>query len=101
MIKTKVLALGVLILGSPALADPAATTAENGQNLALNCFTCHSAERGQGALIPSLRGRSAEVIRSMLLGFKADQGSPTIMNRIAKGYTDAQITAIADYLGEP
>lgn len=46
----------------------------------------------------SLNTLSATEIRSKLMAFKRDENDPTIMNRIAKGYSDEEIAIIADYI---
>jgi cytochrome subunit of sulfide dehydrogenase len=47
--------------------------------------------------IPSLYGMSAKQLESALLAFKSGKRNGTIMNRIAKGYTDNEIAAVAEY----
>jgi cytochrome subunit of sulfide dehydrogenase len=48
--------------------------------------------------VPALmRGQKEFVVRQMI-EFKADRRPATIMNRVAKSYSDEQIAAIADYL---
>lgn len=64
--------------------------------IALNCHNCHSAESTQ---IPSLTSLSSEQIDRMLLDYKYDKTPATLMPRIAKGYSDEELKAVADYLG--
>lgn len=66
------------------------------QAIALNCRNCHSAESTQ---IPSLTNLSAERISRMLLDYKYDKIPATLMPRIAKGYSDEELKAVANYLG--
>ena len=47
--------------------------------------------------MPQLHGQPAAAIAKALTDFKTDQRKGTIMNRIAKGYSDDQIVLIADY----
>lgn len=47
----------------------------------------------------ALNTLSAREIRDKLMAFKRDENDPTIMNRIAKGYSDEEIAVIADYIG--
>ena len=49
--------------------------------------------------IPALAGKSAAYITQRMLEFKADAREGTVMNRIAKGYDDDEIAAIAQHLG--
>ncbi|WP_305907705.1 hypothetical protein Q9L42_014420 [Methylomarinum sp. Ch1-1] len=57
-----------------------------------NCRSCHS---GLGTVIPSLNVLSAEQIKQALLQFKYDRRKSTVMGRIVKGLSDAEISAVA------
>ncbi|MCQ8118699.1 c-type cytochrome [Methylomonas rosea] len=48
--------------------------------------------------IPSLKNVSAQQIRQALLDFKYDRKPATLMPRLAKGYSDAELAAVAEYL---
>lgn len=48
--------------------------------------------------IPSLNRRTSAEMLKKLREYRAGVGDPTIMNRIAKGFTDEQLAAIARYL---
>ena len=63
------------------------------------CFQCHGAE-GQymEGTIPGLAGYPADVMYQQLIAFKTGERPNTIMQRHAKGYSDAELKAIADYL---
>ncbi|MCW5714734.1 MAG: c-type cytochrome [Bauldia sp.] len=66
--------------------------------LAAACFNCHGPEGvGQGP-IPAIAGMPAEQLVAMLNAFKANEvPGATIMGRLARGYDDAEIAAIAAY----
>lgn len=49
--------------------------------------------------IPPLQGLEAGEIETTLLRFKSGELQGTVMNRIAKGYTDLEIKALARYFG--
>jgi cytochrome subunit of sulfide dehydrogenase len=79
-------------------AAPAA--AQSAQAMAQNCFVCHGpAARGSQA-ITGIAGKPQELIEQQMLAFRSDQRAGTIMNRIAKGYDEAQIAAIAAHLAK-
>ena len=62
------------------------------------CYVCHGPEGRSADAVPALmRGQKELVVRQMI-EFKTDRRPATIMNRVAKSYSDEQITAIADYL---
>jgi sulfide dehydrogenase cytochrome subunit len=69
--------------------------------LAGPCANCHSDGRTTGK-VPPLAGRPAPTLAALLKAFKSDTPPPgtTIMNRLAKGYTDEQIEALAKYFAE-
>ena len=81
-----------------ASATPAA--AQSAQAMAQNCFVCHGPGAKGSQAIVALAGRPQELIAQQMLAFKTDQRPGTIMNRIAKGYDEAQIAAIADHLAK-
>jgi len=86
------IAAGLLITGQ-SRADI------NAQSIAMNCRNCHSQTISDPKL-SSLQRLSASEIRSLLLDFKYDKNTATLMPRIAKGYSDAELNAVADYLGQ-
>jgi sulfide dehydrogenase cytochrome subunit len=68
-----------------------------GRTIGVACNACHGPQgRSEGA-IPSIHGLPAKQIESALRAFKSGKRPGTIMNRIAKGYTNNQIVAIAEY----
>ncbi|WP_236025336.1 c-type cytochrome [Arenibaculum pallidiluteum] len=83
----------VLLAGAPAAGAPAPAGAEA-------CTGCHAVRPGQNSAgsIPSLAGRSAGDITSAMLAFRTGKGDPTVMDRIAKGFDEAEIRAIADWI---
>ncbi|MBN2647551.1 MAG: cytochrome c [Thiotrichales bacterium] len=70
-----------------------------GEMFATTCFLCHG-PNGQysGGAIPPLAGYPRDLMVEQLKDFKSGKRSGTIMGRHAKGYSDQEIEAIADYL---
>ncbi len=66
--------------------------------LSFNCHTCHGPDGRSPAAMPSLQGKPADYLLRRLLEFKQGKGHPTIMDRIARGYTDEELAGIAAYL---
>ncbi|WP_119166812.1 c-type cytochrome [Algihabitans albus] len=83
-------------LSTSATADTAADTAI----LAGTCAGCHGAELGGSGAIPTLRGHSADYIRFTLTAFKDGERQATVMNRLAAGYSETEIEALAVYLSQ-
>lgn len=94
---------GVVIIAAHAGNDNAAGDSADlphARMLSFNCFTCHG-PAGQGAGdIPALAGRAADELKASLQAYKRGTEQGTIMNRIARGYSDAEIGIIADYFAE-
>jgi sulfide dehydrogenase cytochrome subunit len=79
-----------LVAGAPAHAQNA-----DPRLLAVSCTGCHGTGGHSASAIPSLYGRDAESIAAALRAFRDGNQPATIMNRLAKGYTDAEIDAVA------
>lgn len=67
--------------------------------IALNCLTCHSEHSESVEItIPALNQLNEREMLQGLLDFKYDRKAATLMPRIAKGYSDAELAALARYL---
>ena len=64
---------------------------------ATSCSGCHS-PAATNAAIPRLNGRDAADIAKAMAGFRDGSLPATVMNRIAKGFTDEESRAIAAWL---
>jgi cytochrome c553 len=62
-----------------------------------NCFNCHGTEGRVNSAIPSIAGRDQAFLEETLKAYKAGTKQATIMNQLAKGYTDEEIAILADY----
>lgn len=89
------LAATALSLGLPltALAAPPA-----GRLLAAQCAQCHGTNGNAVARFESIAGEGAGELLGDLLEMKYRSRIESIMDRQARGYTDAQLRQIADYL---
>lgn len=68
-----------------------------GRNLAAACASCHGTNGVSQSGIPSLAAREPAYLARRMQDFKTGKRPATVMHQIAKGYTDAQIQAIAEY----
>ena len=59
------------------------------------CSGCHSASRGVDSAVPRLIGRDAAQLVSAMQAFRSGQRPSTVMDRIAKGFSDDEVKAIA------
>ena len=95
-------ACGILALlaASAAHAQDAKTIAT--RSLAASCAQCHGTDGHAvaGATVPALAGRPAAQIAEQLKAFQRGERPSTVMQQIAKGYTDAQVDALARWFAE-
>jgi cytochrome c553 len=91
---------GLLAAGALACAAGTAAAQETpGRNLAAACAICHGTQGRPGPeapLIP-LAGLPRDHVATQMRAFRDGKRPATVMHQIAKGYTDAQIDAIAGW----
>ena len=63
---------------------------------ASSCTGCHAAASGSNAM-RALGGMPAAEIAAKMVAFKSGRTQATIMDRIAKGFTEEEIRAIATW----
>jgi sulfide dehydrogenase cytochrome subunit len=74
---------------APALAPPGASS----------CSGCHAPVARSGSMQP-IRGRPADEIVAAMAEFRTGARAATVMDRIAKGFSDDETRAIAAWLAE-
>ncbi|MBM3353295.1 MAG: cytochrome C [Betaproteobacteria bacterium] len=88
----------VVIATLALAAAPAIAQDVQGRNLASACAICHGTEGrvvpDKSPLIP-LAGLPSEHIASQMRAFRDGKRPATVMHQIAKGYTEAEINAMA------
>jgi sulfide dehydrogenase cytochrome subunit len=84
-----VAAVGVLLTTGHGLGAEAPAGASS-------CAGCHSAASGSNAM-RALGGMPAAEITARMAAFKSGSAQATIMDRIAKGFTEEEIRAIATW----
>ena len=68
------------------------------RSLVANCAACHGTNgHSAGGAIPGLAGASKEVVIAQLKAFKDGTRVATVMHQIAKGYSDAEMAALAEF----
>ena len=82
-----------------SVASAYAQDASSVRQWAATCASCHGTDgRSVGGIPPSLAGRPKSELVQTLLDFKSGKRPATIMHQLAKGYSDAQLEAVATYL---
>lgn len=76
-------------------------TGADASMLSNTCAGCHGTDGASlGPAIPSIGGASAVYITDMMNAYKSGDTVSTIMGRIAKGYSEDEIAAMANYFAE-
>ena len=87
----------VSALAAPARGD---TPDAQARDLAAACTTCHTRGGAAEAEIPPLAGAPAAATAQKMRDFKSGARKGTVMPQLARGYTDAQIGAIAGWFAQ-
>jgi cytochrome subunit of sulfide dehydrogenase len=90
--------MGVALIATLYVAAP--TLAAEGEILALSCAACHGTDGKSAGSIPTIAGKNRAVLETTLTDFKSGKRTGTVMNRLAKGYTDDEIKALATFFAE-
>jgi sulfide dehydrogenase cytochrome subunit len=91
LIASGLVCLSVVPTGGAAAADPRAIIE------ARSCNSCHGPDGYSPGAIPSIRGMPRQSFINAMRDFKSGRRSGTIMDRLAKAYSDAEIQAMAEY----
>jgi cytochrome c553 len=97
---TTLLGATFALAAGAAMAQPAPAAPANAAYLAANCANCHGTTGNAKGAMPSLAGQSKAYIVEQMQAFRDGKRPATIMHQLAKGYTDAQIEAVADYFAK-
>ena len=89
---------------APALAPPMPAfaapnlTPSGVRSLAANCAACHGTNGNSvGGAVAGLAGLDKDYFVNQMKLFKEGKREATLMHQIAKGYSDAEISAMAGY----
>lgn len=91
-----------IALTSPAHAQRRAKgPAANGEMLVQSCMACHGPMGASvAAPMPIIGGQTEGYITAAMMAFRDGSRPSSVMGRLAKAYTDAEIAAMAKYLSE-
>lgn len=90
------LATGILAMSAMAQAAPPSPAM-----LSHACAGCHGTNGGSAGLtMPSLASQSKTAIVDAMKKFKSGERPSTVMGRLAKGYTDAEFEAMAEFFSK-
>lgn len=97
---TAVIASALLLTAAQAQTAQPGVSKHLARNLAAQCANCHGTNGRSVAEVPSLAGQSATVLINKMQDYKDGKQPSTIMQQLAKGYTDEQIALMADYFSK-
>lgn len=83
----------------PAVAEQPAKALDEAAVLASACSGCHGSAASASA-IPSLQALTADDLATRFRRYKNESEESSAMHRLARGYSDDQIEAIANFLAE-
>lgn len=86
-----------LLLVLPLTAAAQGADANLGRNLASTCAGCHNITGNAVPGMPSVSGQSKDALLRKLKDYKAGRQPATVMQQLAKGYSDEQLELIAAY----
>jgi cytochrome c553 len=92
------IATAAALVGMWIAQQPVACAADAPPGVA-SCSGCHPADRGVDTAVPRLAGRNPADLVAAMQGFKTAQLAATVMDRIAKGFSDDEIKAISAWYG--
>ena len=84
------LCLGWMVLAAPVVAAPVNVMADT-------CFACHGTDGQSSGAIPAFSTDSADELRKALREFRSGAREATIMDRIVRGYTEAEIDTLVEH----
>ena len=97
MRSTRFVPVAALLLATVAPASAAGPS--DAPPGALSCSGCHATARSVDTTVPRLIGRNPADIVTAMQAFKSGQLPSTVMDRIAKGFSDDEVKAIATWYG--
>ena len=83
-------------IGALSIAVAVAASAEPPAG-AVSCSGCHPASAKVTSPVPRLAGQDRAAIVRAMQDFRSGQRAGTVMDRIAKGFTDDEIQALATW----
>jgi cytochrome subunit of sulfide dehydrogenase len=89
--------IGIYVSLTSLSPQAAESQALSTQLIAYNCFSCHGEAGVSKTRSLSLKGLPAAYLTQALRDYQAGTRPGTVMPRLAKGYTEAELLAVARY----
>ena len=97
ILRLRALLLGALLTLAAHGAGAQVPGADTARGLAATCSGCHGTDGISAGEIPSLAGRDQEELVRIVRDFRTGRRPSTVMQQLAKGFTDEQIEQIANW----
>jgi cytochrome c553 len=81
-------------------AAPAGAQGPQPPLIAQACIGCHGQVGAGAGSVPKIAGYNRDLFIAQWAAFRAKQRPATIMDRVATGYTDAEVALLADYFSK-
>jgi sulfide dehydrogenase cytochrome subunit len=95
------LAGGALLASTAATPSKAQQAPDSGPPLiAQACVGCHGQAGAGSGSVPKIAGYSRDLFIAQWAAFRNKERPATMMDRIAKGYTEADVAVLADYFSK-
>jgi cytochrome c553 len=101
MFKRGVPIAALVVLAAAAPPGAAQSMEERAKSWAASCAACHGFEGRSVSEVPALAGKSKSDLVKALQEFKTGASkTATVMHQHAKGYSDQQLEAMADFFSK-
>jgi sulfide dehydrogenase cytochrome subunit len=87
------------VLGAGVASLPMLALAADAPAGAMSCSGCHPANANIDTPVPRLSGKDPAAIVAAMQAFRRGMRPATVMDRIAKGFSDDEIKSIAAWYG--
>ena len=98
------LAAGLAVAQQPAppVFAPSNLSPAGVRSLAANCAACHgtNGQPAKGSTLAGLAGKPRNELLTAMTQFKEGKKPATLMHQLSKGYTDAELEALADFFSK-
>lgn len=64
---------------------------------AQGCLGCHGLQGTGVGAVPGIAGRDAAELKDLMQAFRTGERPATIMDRIVRGYSEAELAAVAEH----
>ena len=88
----------VVVLAAGLILAPALVRAADAPPGAAACSGCHAVNAAAETPVPKINGRNADETVALMTAFRSGARPSTVMNRIAKGFSEDETRQIAVWL---